>query len=271
MENAIDALKLAAAVIVFVIFISLAFMLFSQTKTTADSIFYTRDSQKYMEQEGLNDIIYISSAGLDTNREVTFEDLLPTLFRYHKENYAVTIIVNEGDSGPYKVLARYDNTTETVVNANASDIMNEESENETVNKELEYLDQNVNNFSVDGTPISVTWSIETLQEIYKIGRKNGSTYDDFVGAPWLSDETAILYRIRADLNKDGDNTQTYNGEYYKYTGKKLYGNCDGKKFKEIIKVIDNNKYVEIEGETDNKDYLEERLISKTEMIYIQAN
>ena len=48
MENAIDAMKMAFAVLVFVIAMSLAFMMITQARSTADVVFQTTDKQEYV-------------------------------------------------------------------------------------------------------------------------------------------------------------------------------------------------------------------------------
>lgn len=55
MENASDALKIAFAVFVFVIAMSIVFSLLSQVKTTADTILFYSDKTNYYEYDtGLN-------------------------------------------------------------------------------------------------------------------------------------------------------------------------------------------------------------------------
>lgn len=49
MENAADALKMAAAVLIFILAVASAFSVFGQAKKTADAIVDMRDSQKYLE------------------------------------------------------------------------------------------------------------------------------------------------------------------------------------------------------------------------------
>ena len=62
MENAADALKLAAAILIFIIAIATSFSLFGTAKETADSIITMRDKQAYLEAAELdNGILYTSS------------------------------------------------------------------------------------------------------------------------------------------------------------------------------------------------------------------
>lgn len=51
MENASDALKMACAIFIFVIALSIVFSLISKIKTTADTILYYSDKTNYYEWE----------------------------------------------------------------------------------------------------------------------------------------------------------------------------------------------------------------------------
>ena len=84
MENAADALKIAFAVFVFVVAITIAFSLISEAKSTADYVLYYGDETNFYEN--LN--------SREKNREVSISDVISTLYRYYKESLCV--IVNLG-------------------------------------------------------------------------------------------------------------------------------------------------------------------------------
>lgn len=80
MENAADALKIAFAVLVFAMAITMTFMSISQAKATADAVISMTDKTNYYDYyEGTDENI----VGIDT--------LISTLYRYHKESFWVTI------------------------------------------------------------------------------------------------------------------------------------------------------------------------------------
>lgn len=80
MENAADALKIAFAVLIFVIAITMTFMSISQAKATADAVISMTDKTNYYDYyEGTEETI----VGIDT--------LISTLYRYHKESFWITI------------------------------------------------------------------------------------------------------------------------------------------------------------------------------------
>ena len=82
MEDAADALKIAFAVFVFVIAITLLFALTSQAKSTADHVLYYNDETNF----------HIPFPGGE--REVSTSEIISTLYRYYKESISVTININ---------------------------------------------------------------------------------------------------------------------------------------------------------------------------------
>ena len=275
MEHAVEALKLAAAVIVFVLAVSLTYMLFSQTKTTADSIFYIRDSQKYMEEENLENIVYITSTGVTTNRTVNMETIIPTLYRYHKENFGVTIVVKD-DAGNYKILARYDNTTENIVGTwdGTEPTIAEgtpEEDKPSITKHLTYLNNYVTIKKDNSEDEEYTWDYPDLSNIYKVERIGEG---ERVATPWLNSEQGIASRISSDVSgieAEYNGIDIYSG-IQEVNGKTCLLEYSDKQFKEYIKVIDNNKYIKEVGENSEEvltDFIEERLIAKIEIIYIE--
>lgn len=99
MENAVDALKMAFAVMVFVMALSLAIYMFSQARETADIVLHSSDVTQYMSYEQV-------SKGSE-NRIVGLESIIPTLYKYYKENY--TVIFRDSDG---KFLELYETKTD---------------------------------------------------------------------------------------------------------------------------------------------------------------
>lgn len=103
MENAVDALKIAFAVMVFTMALTLAISTFSQARETSEAVLYMNDKTNYYEYEGIeseeskevNGIAYTeytaSGSGITytDKRIVGIETIIPTLYRYYKENYTV--------------------------------------------------------------------------------------------------------------------------------------------------------------------------------------
>jgi len=88
MENATHALSMAFAVMVFVIALSVAMLSFNSVKQVADILVYSQDETNYYEYQGAK------GKGAE-NRIVGLETIIPTLYKYHKENY--TVVFKEAD------------------------------------------------------------------------------------------------------------------------------------------------------------------------------
>lgn len=84
MENAVDAMKIAFAVIVFVIALGLAFSVFSQAREVSDILLYANDRTEFEP--------YVAEHVRD-KRIVGIETIIPTVNRYvtNNENFSVEI------------------------------------------------------------------------------------------------------------------------------------------------------------------------------------
>ena len=88
MENAVKALEMAFAVMVFVIALSVSMISFNKAKATSDIVLYAQDETNYYEYQGGN--------ASEKNRIVGLETIIPTLYEYYKgENY--TVVFRVGD------------------------------------------------------------------------------------------------------------------------------------------------------------------------------
>lgn len=92
MENAVEALKLAFAVILLTLALGLTMTLFSKARSTSDIVLRSADTSEYY------DYIEYTDADKTGNRIVGFETIIPTLYKYSKENYKVTFA--QGDYNP---------------------------------------------------------------------------------------------------------------------------------------------------------------------------
>lgn len=103
MENSAEALKMAFAVMVFVMALSIAIMTFSQARETADIVLTSSDATTFYE--------YDYSGNGQENRIVGMETIIPTLYRYSKENLMIRFAKNNGvcDTTTGKVTGDYKN------------------------------------------------------------------------------------------------------------------------------------------------------------------
>ena len=100
MENAADALKIAFAIFVFVVAITVTFSVIGQAKSTADSVLYFSDDTNFYE--------HLSSK--EPNRTVSVSEVISALYRYYKESLCVTVDLN-GDSTTFDLSNSYATTT----------------------------------------------------------------------------------------------------------------------------------------------------------------
>lgn len=98
MENAVDALKMAFAVIVFVLALTVGIAVFTQARTASDVILQGQDSTEYYEyiRAGIYDDETGQWISTGDTRIVGIETVIPTLYRYYKENYTVIFLDENG-------------------------------------------------------------------------------------------------------------------------------------------------------------------------------
>ena len=95
MENAVDALKIAFAVFVFIIAFTVILTMFTQARETADVVLQSSDITEYMTYTEQSQI---GSGITPTGEEriVGLETIIPTLYKYYKENYTVIFLDSDG-------------------------------------------------------------------------------------------------------------------------------------------------------------------------------
>lgn len=86
MENASEAIIMAGAVLIFVIALTVAMTVFSQARSTVDTVVYATDKTNYYEY------LDIDVSNNIKNRIVGLETVIPTLYKYYKENYTVVFL-----------------------------------------------------------------------------------------------------------------------------------------------------------------------------------
>lgn len=79
MENATDALKMAAAVLIFVLALSISINAFGEARRASQVILDYRDREY--------DYTYITSG--TTQRQVGLETIIPSIYKAYKENYKI--------------------------------------------------------------------------------------------------------------------------------------------------------------------------------------
>ena len=96
MENAVDALKIAFGVLVFVIALTIAFALLSQAKATSDIMLFASDKTNFYT--------YSNEADNSAGRIVGADVVISSLYRYYKESVVVRVYDSNGrliDNGDF--------------------------------------------------------------------------------------------------------------------------------------------------------------------------
>lgn len=259
MENAVDALKMAAAILVFIIAIGSSFSLFGTAKQTADSIITMRDKQAYLDAAELDGgILYTSTdsitsgaiTGINTNghRIVVVDDVISTILRYNKEKYGVTILESNGN-----VIARFDSNTENVIR-----------QWNNIESGLDLFINNLNN-NIKTYYATPNFTEDKLKEIYAIEVEGNSQIE--CGAPWYGNDQEIQRRIACELS----------GKEYKYNKQKfkrdtgLFDILNGAEIIEVTNEIDQSKYLKYEDEEGNEidtNLLQQYEMPTVEIVYI---
>ncbi len=94
MEDVVQALMMAFAVLIFVIGFSVAMYMFSQVTTTAETLVFYTDTTAYYDNVKIDESKTISNDEEIKNgkaRIVNAETIIPTLYRYAEEEFCVKI------------------------------------------------------------------------------------------------------------------------------------------------------------------------------------
>lgn len=263
MENAAEALKMTAAVLIFIIAIATSFSIFGTAKQTSDSIITMRDKQAYLESAEVdNGILYTSSTaiksgtinGVNNNgdRLVGKEDVYSTIYRYAKEKYGVTIMNTSG-----KIYARFDSNTENV--------MRQYGNIESLDEYLKILEKNLKTNYTQNVQLTE----DKLKNLYKITTQNkeNGNYKTTCGAPWYGNDEEIQKRINVNINGG-----TYENNGQRYTIQRndcLNEILDQREITEVVNEIDQSKYLK-DGDQET-DLLQQYTMPTVEIIYIIAS
>ena len=203
MENAVDALKISFAMFVFALALALMFNVVAQARATGDIVFQLNDKTEDYE--------YVTSSSGDYNaqkdRIVGWETILPTIYRYHKEQYGVTIVDTSG-----KPIVRFDLNAESQL-GNWQDILKWKDITSSTNSQLynqyqttieaykttyndiKYILDEVDNVIDKEIPgrdsnYKLINQLDNLTDLYKVD--NNANVSVKIGAPWMQVAEFIL-------------------------------------------------------------------------------
>lgn len=87
MENAVEALKMAGSVLIFVLALSVVILAFSQTREAIDTVLRYSD-REYWTIEGDSRFYYLANEN-NTERYVGLETIIPTIYRANSEGFDI--------------------------------------------------------------------------------------------------------------------------------------------------------------------------------------
>ena len=268
MEDVVDALKIAFAALIFVVALAVFYRMISLAKSTSDAVLYSIDKATYYA--------YSPEENLVENRVVTLKDMIPTIYRYPKEDYGVTIIDKSGT-----IIARFDVNIEDKVKdrfSNSKFFYNtngfkDNTEKFILNDFNEILIASKNN------PIDSTSDLEKiLKNIY--GIRDGSdrlsskiTYEILYAIDWSAKDETVLPRLKMDIYGDIKNT-TLPDHKAICNGKGLLGIYNyNSTFTEYVLERDGNTYILEDGTVSNynssETVVDTRGQTKMEIIYVE--
>lgn len=298
MENAAEGFKIFLGTTIFAMALAVFFSMTSLAKDTADIVFSAIDKTSLMN--------YKTDITDGENRIVTFQEIIPTIYRYAQEGYGVTIIENG------VIIARFDLDTESQVsscfwtesryNAASSQTPGQLSESQKKSNEIKcemakYLNENI--LKKVGLPEIATGneneynSHGALDSIIKMIYGTGNSEPVYIG--WLKANTYnnnyITQRINCDIYGGTTNFSLTNpgvnelnpantaGTHRSYFNNGLMGRClgTGYTFIEHIVQIDNNDYIKITDDDGNEEntgllvYGTLRNTKKREIIYVSGS
>lgn len=196
MENAIGGLKIAFAVFIFMLGLTILFSMASRARDRAEVLISGSDRVSYYDY---NEEVSEEKVDANGNRIVSIYDIVPTLYRYSKENYGVTIVSKNG-----KIVTRYDLDTESACN-NWPDKQkfSEERKNEFI-RNLNSIFSKVNTIARDTYAVKIIDSssdMQTLfQNMYSQKKINNITRDYY--CYWQATDGYISQRIDSDLSRN---------------------------------------------------------------------
>ncbi len=107
MENAVDALKMAGAALLFILAFSIAMSLLTQARQTTDAVLDNIRLEEFLPK--------VEALDNNITREVGIETVIPTLYRYAQADANIRIRITEKDGSQTKELQVFDQNLESDV------------------------------------------------------------------------------------------------------------------------------------------------------------
>ena len=191
MENAVEALKMAGFMLLFIIALSINMITLTQAKTTADSLVKNQDRQQsyqYIEVTG--------DLSKSLSRTVTLADIIPTLYRYAQEDYAVQFYTSSGS--PLYIYESGQIKNGVPVKKNDLDL---DTEHWIENGETRYEDWR-------GNTTKIKQHVDDVVE-YLLANYKNSNFEEKLGTTEDYEESQDTNELVPDINKQYKRIITY--------------------------------------------------------------
>lgn len=191
MENAVEALKMAGFMLLFIIALSITMITITQAKTTADSLVKNQDRQQsyqYIEVTG--------DLSKSLSRTVTLADIIPTLYRYAQEDYAVQFYTSSGS--PLYIYESGQIKNGVPVKKNDLDL---DTEHWIENGETRYEDWR-------GNTTKIKQHVDDVVE-YLLANYKNSNFEEKLGTTEDYEESQDTNELVPDINKQYKRIITY--------------------------------------------------------------
>lgn len=204
MENAGEALKLAAFTLIFVMCLSLAMTNIMKAKRTSEEII------KYSDKSALFSYIESSDTEVDSdgNRIVEFNQIIPTLYKYKDEEYIIEFFDENRDPLTIFELTEKNSQVNLVVNKKDNPFKG--------CNEINFLNYNLENEKIKGNWINdIKGHVDEIIK-YLSYKKNISFSTKFIEK--VKEENNIYYNSRRYVEPpDDDNyySKEYNNKKYR--------------------------------------------------------
>ncbi|MDE5831158.1 MAG: hypothetical protein K2H53_06090 [Clostridia bacterium] len=248
MENAADALKIAFAIMIFALAVTVLFYTASLVRSVSESVLLDSDKTRYYSYYESDE----NSVDKNGNRIVTLEDIIPTMYRYHTESAAVTIIDKKGE-----IVTRLDRQTETLCT----------NWNNRTQKQKEIILNEINYILKYCNGANLLEDVKELEELFrKIYKQDPNDYyKKQFDCPWNGLESLTAQRIDSDLSgikayfsirQPGKQINLDSEDAKKLAnhipclgeGKSIIDEFENSRFTEYLVLYDTNNYI-----TDDED------------------
>lgn len=195
MENAADALKMAAAVLIFVMALTISINAFTEVRQTSQIVLDYKDREYSTE--------YIGDNETETERIVSAEAIIPAIYKAYAENYKIVFdFINPNDEELYK----RGQDEQNGISINYIDLRKEQIASEIQRRQfIQAILYGYNNLSTDSV------EVQKIKDEYKakficLTSSNQGLYQRIINKKF-KEELGVYYE---EETYAGDNTPTAN-------------------------------------------------------------